>query len=238
MILRVFKYLVLLLLIILPGCENTGKSPTSDHTWFVDYFVSNESSVDVVVAPKGPLPDRYGIEPVTVPSGALIKLAYYSAFLAPPPDAGKDFICISVHRASDYLLISQFAPVTNAQWNRVDPRKYHAEFTLVIDDTKLNLNGVPNSCGNLSGTVVDSLTTHPIERVVVSFQRDSSETHDYSRITDNTGFYSFTWSDTVPFGVVEFLQTGYQPKQFSIPEDVVSLGDRRYRLDVELSPAE
>ena len=67
MSLRAFKYSVLLLLIILSGCENTGKSPTSDHTWFVDYFVSNESSVDVVVAPKGPLPDRYGIGPVTVP---------------------------------------------------------------------------------------------------------------------------------------------------------------------------
>jgi hypothetical protein len=174
---------------------------------------------------------------VQVPAGARKELAYYEEFLGPPPDAGRTFTCVSVHRASDSLLVFQLAPVKNSQWKRREIREYHEEYTLELSDSKLHRDGIANRCGEISGSAVDSVTASPLDFYHVALWEDAPEF--YSVMQTNTGpatTYSLIWYGDVPSGSIRFAKNGYRCKSFGVPMDVDSLGDRRYELNVDLAP--
>jgi len=134
------------------------------------------------------------------------------------------------------VLVYQRTELENRIWRIRDLDEYHHEFTLEITDARLNLNGIKNRCGQLVGTVTDSLTMAPLDRVQVYFE-DSLVT--YKRMecrSDEGSHYSFMWSGDMPPGVIHFSRFGYKRLYLSVPSDVDSLGDRQYRLDVALSP--
>ncbi len=210
-------------------------SCTLDQTYFASYRVANESSVDVFV--------EWGSEyfsslasPIYVPSGDTKEILYYEEFLGAPPDANAHFTCISARRATDDLLVYQRTELENRIWRIRDIDKYHSEFTLEITNERLNLRGVSNRCGQLLGSVIDSLTLAPLDRVSVLFE-DSLQTSTAMRGYSGEGDrYSIIWSGDVRRGYVRLNRVGYRQAYFSIPRDADSLGDRRYRLDVALVP--
>ena len=223
-------------LLLLTTCDGTdGTDGMYDQTWFVQYTVSNQSSVDVTV--------RYGSyffycykPPVHVPAGSTKELAYYEEFLGPPPDAGRCFTCVSVYRDSDSLLVFQVAPVKNSQFKRIEHRQYHEQYKLELTDAKLHPD-IESRCGELYGSVIDSVTALPLDFYHVSVREDVPQS--YFIMQTNTGpstDYSLIWYGDAPDGVIRVGKAGYQCRAFRVPAAADSLGDRRYLLNVALPP--
>jgi hypothetical protein len=224
-----------LVLLLLVTCNPFGNADY-DQTWFVQYTVANQSSVDVTV--------RYGSyffycykPPVRVPAGQTKELGYYEEFLGAPPDADRCFTCISVYRDSDSLLVFQVAPVRNSQFTRIEHRQYHEQYKLVLTDAKLSKNGLESRCSEIRGSVVDSLTAEPLDFYHVSAHEDTPQS--YFIMQTNTGpsrEYSLMWYGELPEGSIYFGKQGYRCRQFRVPADAEDLGNRCYRLDADLVP--
>jgi hypothetical protein len=206
-----------------------------DQTYFVSYRVANESSVDVFV--------DWGSEyfyslasPIYVPSGDTKEILYYEEFLGPTPDADAHFTCISARRVTDDVLVYQRTELENRVWRIRDLDEYHFEFTLEITNERLNLSGIKNRCGQLFGTVTDSLTMAPLDRVSVMFEDSLQKYVPMQGYSGGGDKYSLVWSSEVRRGYVRFDRVGYRRAYCGVPRDADSLGDRRYRLDVSLVP--
>ena len=219
---------------ILSTCDDPSNEETFDQTWQVRYFVSNQSSVDLILS--------WGTEffyaspvPIEVPAGTKKEIAHYDEFLGPDPDAGRTFTCVSAHRSVDSVLVYQQTPVRNSRWTRHEPVRFKPDFTLELTDAKLQMGGLQNSCGQLTGTAIDSLTGASLNYVYAVFHDDSLACCLRQTNSILQGTFSMTWSGDIPPGEIRVSSQHYFARTFHFPEDVDTLGDRYYRLKAELT---
>jgi hypothetical protein len=193
----------------------------------------------LIVKPYGPVVERCLGEPpveTTVPSGEVIEFTNYSAFLAPPPEAGRDLSCISIHRASDGLLVFQLNAISNDQWRRTEGRhRFDVKFTLVVEESDLILDGLLNSCVQMVGKVTDATDSSAIEGASVWLSQRYPD-HDRHAVTSEHGDWALVFSDTVPAGPVRVGAVGFVPSGFCSPGDLEDLGGGVHRCDTQLSP--
>jgi hypothetical protein len=222
----------LFVLLASSGCDDSGPK-IIDQTWSARYYVSNETPWSLLVRPVS---DRFESDRmIQVEAGETAEVGRYAEFLGGPPNPSRDFICFSVFRASDHRLVYQTTWPSNAGWIREDISDYRSEVTLTLVDDDLHHLGVPNSCGTLVGTVRDSLSGKPLYHVRVEVSPHESSWERCAR-TNERGEYRLTWPDTIPDGKLWVLQQGYRELMLDSLPPLEDLGDRHYRLDLELAP--
>lgn len=221
-----------LLLFGITGCDDDTTSAHYDHTWSVSYSVSNSSSIAVIVEATDLISvNEVEMNEVQVGAGETVVFASYQEFLGPPPDAGRDFWCVSIRRATDRVLVHQLSPVSNDQWSRHDPKIYTANFTLIVQDE--DMEPLENHCPRLDGIVRDALTDRPIVGALITLHIGDES----ARVTsDEDGRYGYWMPNEMAEGELSFLAVGYGALSPQLPGALSDLGANSYRLDVEMIP--
>src|SRR5262245_6412784 len=116
---RCFRVTAVVVTVVLMSCG------TVDQTWHVRYLFHNQSSIDLLVE-WGSRTFYSRSTALFVPVGATKQMEYYEEFLGPPPDAKRDFTCITVRRASDESIVFQLPQPRNDQWTSHLLNEYYA----------------------------------------------------------------------------------------------------------------
>ncbi len=201
------------------------------------FSVTNHSSEDLTVAWSFQR-DGQCRGPVAIATGNSETIHEYDSFDGPPPDAAREFRCVSVYRTRDDRLVHQLVPVRNDQWSRHKNNPYDIAFTLVLTNATLD-STIQNACARLSGTVVDSLTMALLDQVTVEVHENGvgDEPSGIAVMSPGSFGYGIEWAGELPSAEIQFSRDGFVTRAYRLPDDTTDLGDRHYELNALLVPA-
>ncbi len=204
-------------LLFVTSCDQETRT-TFDQTWFVEYKIANESSVDLIVVAYGLLVDTT-LNEFVIDAGDSRTIGEYSEFLGSPPNSSREFSCFKVYNADDMRLVHIVNKVENSLWDIRELRhEYDVEYELVIKDDDLSESSLNCDCNRIEGYVVDLADSAAVESAFVSI-----DWHIWERrlaFTDTSGYYRVIWSDQIPIGDMYIGKEGFVTSTKVLPDDI------------------